>query len=301
MLISVALLMGATAVFLLARWVGVGGPAPLGPPVLVAAGGIEAGVPLTLKQVQVLQWPSPAAPAGAFNKKEQVVGRVLRQALVTGEPILESRLAPIDGKAGLSATLAEGQRAITVRVNDVIGVAGFALPGTYVDVLVSARDAHNEAFSRIVLERVKILAVAQETASDPTTPKVVNAVTLALSPAESERLDLARSVGSLSLALRNELDRAVSPSPGTRLNDLIARGLVAPSPAVRPTPTPRRRTPDQPHPPERVEEIRGTHSNAVQSPESSHPVRAAEVAVPANPPSGGADRALGTPDKAGAL
>lgn len=266
--------MGAMAVFLIARWVGVGGSAPVGPRVLVAASGIEAGSPLTVKQVQVLQWPLPVAPAGAFEKKEQVLGRVLRQALVAGEPILESRLAPIDGKAGLSATLSEGQRAITVRVNDVIGVAGFALPGTYVDVLVSARDARNEAFSRIVLERVKILAVAQETALDPTTPKVVSAVTLALSPAESERLDLARSVGSLSLALRNELDRAVSQSPGTRLNDLIARESVAASPEGLPTSKAGRRTPAAPLPRVQVEEIRGTQSSAVQSPASSHQVQA---------------------------
>ena len=126
----------------------------------------------------------------------------------------------------------ENKRAITVRVNDVIGVAGFALPGSYVDVLVSARDARNEPFSKIVLDRVKVLAVAQETAADPAKPKVVNAVTLELTPAESERLDLARSVGSLSLALRNELDRVALTSGGTRLEDLTHESVRAIAPSL---------------------------------------------------------------------
>jgi len=220
-LISIALLIGATAVFLVARWVGLGGAAKVGPRVVIAASAVDAGMPLAANNVRVLQWPGQTAPQGGFESPEKVVGRVTRQSLVPGEPILESRLAPVDVKGGLSATLETGKRAITVRVNDVIGVAGFALPGSYVDVLVSARDARNEPFSKIVLDRVKVLAVAQETAADPAKPKVVNAVTLELTPAESERLDLARSVGSLSLALRNELDRAQLTSAGTRLDDLM--------------------------------------------------------------------------------
>ena len=219
-LISIALLVGAVAVFLVARWVGVGA-SKTGPRVVVAASVVDAGMPLTANNLRVLQWPAQTAPQGGFDSADKVVGRVVRQSLVPGEPILESRLAPVNVKGGLSATLETGKRAITVRVNDVIGVAGFALPGSYVDVLVSARDARNEPFSKIVLDRVKVLAVAQETAADPAKPKVVNAVTLELTPAESERLDLARSVGSLSLALRNELDRAKLSSAGTRLDDLM--------------------------------------------------------------------------------
>lgn len=242
-LLGLALLMGALAVFGVARWVGMGGAPRSGPSVVVAASAVEAGLPLGPQQLQVLVWPGPA-PQGAYDSAAKLAGRVPRQALVPGEPVLESRLAPIDGKAGLSAQLQPGQRAITVRVNDVIGVAGFALPGTYVDVLVSARDARNEPFSRIVLDRVKVLAVAQETVSDPAKPKVVNAVTLELTPAQAERLDLARSVGSLSLALRNELDHEHEgqPSSGTRLEDLT-RGAELASPgraAAVPAEEPRR-------------------------------------------------------------
>lgn len=160
-LISVALLMGALAVFLVARWVGMGGGAPIGPRVVVMAGAIEGGNPLMPNHVRTLTWPDRIAPPGAFDTTDQVIGRVVRQAMVAGEPVLASRLSPVDVKGGLSATLTPGKRAITVRVNDVIGVAGFALPGSWVDVLVSARDARNEPFSKIVLERVKVLAVAQ--------------------------------------------------------------------------------------------------------------------------------------------
>ncbi len=261
-LISIALLIGAVAVFLVARWVGLGGSAKVGPRVVVATSGVDAGMPLVANNLRVLSWPSQTAPQGGFENPEKVVGRVTRQSLVPGEPILESRLAPVDIKGGLSATLEPGKRAITVRVNDVIGVAGFALPGSYVDVLVSARDTRNEPFSKIVLDRVKVLAVAQETAADPAKPKVVNAVTLELTPAESERLDLARSVGSLSLALRNELDRAQLTSTGTRLDDLMHE-VARSSGAVKVANEPKsntaatKTTPVARQPPSGVEEFRG--------------------------------------------
>lgn len=133
--------------------------------------------------------------------------------------------------------IAAGKRAISVRVNDVVGVAGFALPGNYVDVLVSAKDSSGHPFSKIVLNRVKVLAVAQDTTADPTKPKVVNAVTLELTPQESEQLDLARSIGSLSLVLRNELDTTSSSSVGARLVDLTqqAAPIEAEAPATQPT------------------------------------------------------------------
>ena len=103
----------------------------------------------------------------------------------------------------------------------MIAVAGFALPGSYVDVLVSGKDANNEQFSRTVLSRIKVLAVAQETTAEPDKPKVVNAVTIELTPLESEKLDLARNIGVLSLVLRNELDTSVINSAGVRLSDIV--------------------------------------------------------------------------------
>lgn len=199
--------------------------------IVVAAGDIRPGVPITAGQLRVVAWPSGGVPAGTFPKKELVVGRVARQPIIANEPVVDVRLARRDAKGGLSSLIAPGMRAISVRVDEVIGVAGFALPGGYVDVMVSARDASSAPFSRIVLSRVKVVAAEQDTAGDPTQPKVVRAVTLELGPEDAEKLDLARNIGSLSLVLRNELDTRQTASRGVRLNDILpgaGSGVAAP-------------------------------------------------------------------------
>jgi pilus assembly protein CpaB len=160
---------------------------------------------------------------------------VLKSSMLRGEPLSEAKLAPAGTLGGLSALITEGRRAITVRVNDVIGVAGFALPGNYVDIIVSTQqDAGDRNFpqsrniSKIVLERILVLAVAQEVGRDETKPRVVNAVTLEVTPEQAENLDLARSVGSLSLVLRNQVD----PQPGvtTGATKLSLLGEAPPAP-----------------------------------------------------------------------
>jgi pilus assembly protein CpaB len=182
--------------------------------VVVAAVDIQLGTRITPPMLSTIEWPSGARPPGAFADLKDVQERVVKSGLLRGEPILEGKLAPVGTQGGLSAVIAKGKRAITVRVNDVIGVAGFALPGNYVDIIVSTqkegRDAE-KSISKIVLERILVLAVAQEVSRDDTKPRVVNAVTLEVSPEQAEKLDLARSVGTLSLALRNQVD----PNPGT--------------------------------------------------------------------------------------
>jgi pilus assembly protein CpaB len=133
---------------------------------------------------------------------------------------------------------------MTVRVNDVVGVAGFALPGNYVDVMVNAQqergkgEAGNQV-SMTVLEQVLVLAIAQEASRDDTKPKVVSAVTLELSPGDAEKLDLARSVGTLSLALRNQLDKKTVATAGVTKAQLLGLKQVAavqapPAPAAKP-------------------------------------------------------------------
>ncbi len=148
---------------------------------------------------------------------------------------------------GMSALISEGKRAITVRVNDVIGVAGFALPGNYVDVIVHTErePADGEraprgtlSVSKIVLERILVLAVAQEVSRDETKPKVVNAVTLEVTPEQAENLDLARGVGTLSLALRNQIDATLPKTAGATkhtLLDELAQLAAAdkPAPAIK--------------------------------------------------------------------
>src|SRR5471030_2657650 len=175
--------------------------------------------------------------------------RVSRTSIQRGEPLMESKLASAGTLGGLSAVVAEGKRAMTVRVNDVVGVAGFALPGNFVDILVNTQDdsrgtangSQNQAISKIVLERILVLAIAQESNRDDTKPKVVNAVTLELTPDQVEKLDLARSVGTLSLVLRNQVDPQSAHTDGATKSSLLDEGRAPriPEPApVAPAPLP---------------------------------------------------------------
>jgi pilus assembly protein CpaB len=176
--------------------------------------------------LNAVDWPAASLPAGAITDPALLKDRVVKKDVVRGEAVIEGKLAPVGTKGGLSAVIAEGKRAMTVRVNDVVGVAGFALPGNYVDILVHAQQEGNvkgetKPISKTVLEHVLVLAVAQEAGRDDTKPKVVNAVTLELSLADSEKLDLARSIGTLSLALRNQSDQETVSTGGITKNDLF--------------------------------------------------------------------------------
>lgn len=208
--------------------------------VVVAAVDIQLGSRINPQMLSTIDWPSGSTPPGAFSDIKDLQDRVVKIGILPGEAILEGKLAPAGTQGGLSAVIAQGKRAMTVRVNDVVGVAGFALPGNYVDIIVSTkRDAgRNEqtSISKIVLERILVLAVAQEVSRDETKPRVVNAVTLEVTPEQAEHLDLARTVGQLSLALRNQVD----PKPGTTegatklslLNEKT-KPVVVPKAAVR--------------------------------------------------------------------
>lgn len=224
LLVGLALLLGALTALIAAQWVGSGTSSAKAPVVqlVVAAAPIEAGAVLEPAQLKTMVWAGAALPAQSLQDPQRLVGRVTRYPMTTGELVLEGKLAPVDARAGLSAVITKGKRAISVRVNEVIGVAGFALPGSYVDVLVSGKDQAQQAFSKMVISRTKVLAVAQDTTADPNKPKVTNAVTLELTPAEAERLDLARSIGTLSLILRNEADQTPWTSSGARITDLLS-------------------------------------------------------------------------------
>jgi pilus assembly protein CpaB len=210
---AVAIVFGLAAVVFAARWL-LSQPGGASGRIVVASGDISLGQRLAPEMFKLVEWPAGSVPKGAFTDPQQLGGRVLKTNLLMGEPISEAKLAPMGTLGGLSAVITEGKRAITVRVNDVIGVAGFALPGNYVDIIVSTqkdaaandRSGREQSISKIVLERILVLAVAQEVSRDETKPRVVNAVTLEVTPAQAENLDLARSVGTLSLALRNQVD-----------------------------------------------------------------------------------------------
>lgn len=245
-MIGIAFLAAAAAVVLASRWVS-GQAAMATRQVSVAAVDIEIGTRMTREMLRTTAWPSGSIPEGSVEDPTKLVERVARTAILKGEPVLEGKLAPVGTMGGLSAIVAEGKRAMTVRVNDVVGVAGFALPGNYVDIMVNtfedgAGSAQNKdrSVSKIVLEHILVLAVAQEAGRDETKPKVVNAVTLEVSPEQAELLDLARSVGTLSLVLRNQVDPKSVQTVGATKNKLLSIAPPAPAPvaAVRPA-TPR--------------------------------------------------------------
>ncbi len=228
---GIALALGVTA--LSARWL-MHAARGTAVPVAVAAATLPQGTRLTSANVTLQAWPDHLLPPGFAADASRLEGRYVRMTLPQGTPILESALAPEGTRGGLSAIIARGRRAMTVRVNEVVGVAGFALPGNYVDVVVNSlhegTPGHaGSSISKIVLEHVPVLAVAQEANPDETRPHVVNAVTLEVTPAEAEQLDLARSIGTLSLVLRNQVDPQITPTTGATRQTLLGRFSAGPA------------------------------------------------------------------------
>lgn len=234
-MIAISVVAGLIAVVAAARWVSQQAAVSTNQ-VAVAVLDIQAGQQLNPEMVKLVEWPQGSMPTGAFTDPAALIGRVTKAAIQRGEPVSEARLAPVGSRAGLSAVIASGKRAMTVKVNEVVGVAGFALPGNFVDIMVSTQEEGGQAgnrdlqISKIVLERILVLAVAQEASRDESKPKVVNAVTLEVTPEEAEKLDLARSVGSLSLVLRNQVEAQSTRTGGATKGSLL-NASVAPSPA----------------------------------------------------------------------
>ncbi len=237
-MLVIALLAGMAAVVLAAKWIQQQGQNG-GNKLAVAMVDMQLGSRISPEMIQMVDWPTGSVPVGAFADAKDLDGRVAKTTLSRGEPVLESKLAPVGSRGGLSAVVGEGNRAITVRVNDVIGVAGFALPGNYVDIMVNTQESGNKAndkdhaISKIVLEHILVLAVAQEAGRDETKPKVVNAVTLEVTPEQAEKIDLARSVGTLSLVLRNQIDPNMSKTTGATKDSLLQ--TYVPPPVLKPT------------------------------------------------------------------
>ncbi|WBS03282.1 Flp pilus assembly protein CpaB [Pseudoduganella sp. SL102] len=244
-MMAFAIVLGLAAVALASRWLLRQAPSTAAH-VVVATADVNLGQRLGPETVKLAEWPADSLPAGALTDPLKLSGRVLKTSVLRGEPLTEAKLAPAGTLGGLSALITEGKRAITVRVNDVVGVAGFALPGNFVDILVSTQAdtstaEDREAISKIVLERILVLAVAQEVGRDDTKPRVVNAVTLEVSPEQAEMLDLARSVGNLSLVLRNQIDPQPGTTAGATKSSLL--GLAAPKAVEAAIAAPARRAP----------------------------------------------------------
>jgi pilus assembly protein CpaB len=204
-------------------------------PVVVAVANLDLGASLRPEDVRTIDWPAESVPAGAFEHVEDVVGRGLIQPVVQNEAILPNKLASKDAGAGLAPVIRPGYRALSVRVNDVIGVAGYVLPGTHVDVVVtiSPTQGTGDVTSKIVLTNVEVLGSGTKIERDTEQgkPIAVTVVTVLVNPAEAEKLTLASTEGKIQLALRNPLDPAAPATPGIRPAALL--GYISPRPVMR--------------------------------------------------------------------
>jgi pilus assembly protein CpaB len=214
--------------------------------VAVAARSLPNGTRLTEKDVRLAAWPSKHPVEGGFSKVEDVINRGLVTPVFENEPLIEKKLAPIESGAGLPPSIPTGMRAMSVKVDEVVGVAGFVLPGTRVDVVVTLRrqsgNNAEEAMSRTVVSNVLVLTNGTKYEQDQGgEPQSSTVVTLAVTPQDAERVALAATEGKISLALRNPLDVEPTETPGIRVGSLMTGGAPAPAP---PAPTaPRRAAP----------------------------------------------------------
>lgn len=206
--------------------------------IVLASRALPVGASLSTADVKLVAWPSSSPLPGAFSTIDEVVGRGIVISISPNEPIIESKLAPKEAGAGLSPAIPRGMRAISVKVNEVIGVAGFVVPGTRVDVLATVRRP-DDAITRVLVPNVEVLTAGtrydQERAHDAK-PIPSSVVTLMVTPSEAERIALASAEGQVTLMLRNPLDVSEPPTPGARLARLVddtPTGPAAPAAIIR--------------------------------------------------------------------
>jgi len=201
--------------------------------VAVAAENLPMGTRIAKEHVKVIGWPADSPVEGSFASPEDVLNRGLIQPVATNEPLTESKLAPIEAGAGLPPSITPGMRALSVKVNEVIGVAGFTVPGTRVDLLVTLRDGAS-SITRAVVSNIQVLTAG--TRYDVEQAKAGNAipssvVTLLVTPEDAELITLAQSAGAIMLVLRNPMDTAPTETKGARMGSLL--GAPAPAPVIR--------------------------------------------------------------------
>jgi pilus assembly protein CpaB len=203
--------------------------------VAVAAHNLPTGSRITEKDVKLVAWPARNPVSGAFSELKPVLDRGLVVAVGENEPFTETKLAPLGSGAGLPPSIPPGMRAMSVKVDEVIGVAGFVVPGTRVDLVVTLRGSGQaeESMSRTVASNVLVLTAGtrldQEQAKDGK-PQPSTVVTLAVSPTDAERVALASSEGKISLALRNPLDVTPTETAGVHVGALRLGMGSAPRP-----------------------------------------------------------------------
>lgn len=206
--------------------------------IVVASSAMQLGTRVDASNLKLIPWPAGQPVAGMFTSIEQCANRALITPVAANELILNSKLAPKEAGAGLPAVIPEGMRAMSVAVNDVIGVAGFVTPGTKVDVLVTgklvgANHSEEDTITRTILENVAVLAAGQKIEQDREgKPQTVPVITLLVSPEDAARLAMASTQGKIQLALRNTIDtKRVEPAAVLEANLFSgASAQAAPAP-----------------------------------------------------------------------
>ena len=205
-------------------------PAPQEKPVVVAVGILELGAVIKPGSVRLSRMPETLFPKGGFSRAEDVIERPVISPIQPDEPIVEARLAPRGSGTGVAPLIPSGMRAMSVRVNDVVGVAGFILPGMRVDVLVTGRPpGREESVTRTVLQNIAVLSAGQVVQVDAGKQSINAAVvTLLVTPVQAEALALANSEGRIQLVLRNSSDQQLAQTLGRRLGELFGFAPAAP-------------------------------------------------------------------------
>jgi pilus assembly protein CpaB len=211
--------------------------------IVVAKEPLAFGTELTADNVVEIPWAAGALPEGAFTSKDDLLRdgrRVVLSPLERSEPVLHSKITGPGQRASLSTLLENGKRAVTIRVDDVRGVAGFILPGDFVDVVLIAEEGppRRENYSEILLQHVRVLAIDQLASERQEQPTVAKAVTIEVTPEEAQKVLLASNIGKLSLILRRPIETGSDPNHRVTERDLAGFRPIPPPPPPPPAPAP---------------------------------------------------------------
>jgi pilus assembly protein CpaB len=212
LLLMISLLLAALAAWVANNWLSaraLAKPAMTQEQVVTAAIDIPLGTKLEQRHLAMIDMLPGKSPKGAYRSYAEVLGKVTSSSVISGEMLLAARLADSGGGSALASVVDKNMRAVTVRVDDVVGVAGFLLPGNRVDVIATEKDGlGTQVRATTILSNIQVLAVDQTAAADSNQPVVVHAVTLEVTPADAEILLKGKTAGSIQLTLRNPLDES---------------------------------------------------------------------------------------------